>query len=206
MTNPIESVQAKIASIAGFGNGAFAASGRLGFKGANGPSFADTLDQVSSSKRVSAQGINLDYAALGLRESAALPLGDWSDKARALGNGRLTSDMLTPISQSGHRLAPFAAKDWDALVQDAAADGVAIRITDSYRTFDQQVDLASRKGLYELGGLAAVPGTSQHGWGMAVDVIVDDDPRVKSWLNENAHRYGWVSDVAREPWHYEWRR
>ena len=176
-------------------------SGRLGYKGPQDASFSNVLDSVS------AMGLNSrDLLALGLRSTPSMPQGAWADRARSLGNGRLTSDMLTPISQPGHRLAPFAAQDWDSLVQAAAADGVAIKITDSYRNFDQQVDLASRKGLYSEGGLAAVPGTSQHGWGMAVDVNVDDDPRVKEWLNNNGHKFGWVSDVAREPWHYEWRR
>jgi len=172
-------------------------SGRLGYKGPQDTSFSNVLDSVSGSNSVS---------SMGLRSTPSMPQGAWADRARSLGNGRLTSDMLTPISQPGHRLAPFAAQDWGSLVQAAAADGVAIKITDSYRNFDQQVDLASRKGLYSEGGLAAVPGTSQHGWGMAVDVNVDDDPRVKEWLNNNGHKFGWVSDVAREPWHYEWRR
>ncbi len=207
MSNPIESIKAQINSIESIRSRVSLPSGRLGYKGPQDSSFSDVLNNVSGSGRVSSMGLgNQDLSAFGLRSTPSMPQGAWADRARSLGNGRLTSDMLTPISQSGHRLAPFAARDWDALVQSAAADGVAIKITDSYRNFDQQVDLASRKGLYELGGLAAVPGTSQHGWGMAVDVNVDDDPRVKEWLNNNGHKFGWVSDVAREPWHYEWRR
>ena len=54
----------------------------------------------------------------------------------------------------------------------AAAAGVDIGVTDSYRPYEEQVDLVRRKGLYSQGGLAAVPGTSPHGWGMALDVDV----------------------------------
>lgn len=203
VSSPIDSIKARISSIASMYSSHAMPSGRLGYKGVESNTFSSVMDEVSG--RVSSfSASTLD--SLGLRETPSMPDGAWADRARQLGNGRLSSDMLTPISQSGHRLAPFAANDWDALVKAAASDGVPISITDSYRNFDQQVDLAARKGLYELGGLAAVPGTSQHGWGMAVDVNVDTDPRVKAWLNENAHRFGWVSDVPREPWHYEWRK
>jgi hypothetical protein len=120
------------------------------------------------------------------------------------GNGRVPSAALTPIAQSGHRLYAPAAAAWDSLVVAAAADGVNIRITDSYRSYDQQVDLANRKGLYSEGGLAARPGTSNHGWGLAVDADVND-ARTLEWMRTNAPRFGYVEAVPREPWHWEFR-
>jgi hypothetical protein len=122
----------------------------------------------------------------------------------SLGNGRIPSDRLQPIAQSGHRLYGPAAVAWDGLVSAAAADGVEMRITDSYRSYDQQVDLAHRKGLYKNGGLAATPGTSNHGWGLAVDADVRD-PAALAWIRANGPRFGFVEAVPREPWHWEYR-
>ena len=90
------------------------------------------------------------------------------------------------------------------MIADAKRDGVKIGITDSYRSYDEQVDLVRRKGLYSQGGLAATPGTSQHGWGLAVDADVTD-PATLNWVRANAHRFGWVEAVPREPWHWEYR-
>ena len=120
------------------------------------------------------------------------------------GNGQIPAAQLSPIGQGGHRLWGPAAASWQNLVSAAAADGISIRITDSYRSYDEQVDLAERKGLYKNGGLAAVPGTSPHGWGMAVDADVRD-PATLEWLQVNGPRFGWVETTPREPWHWEFR-
>lgn len=120
------------------------------------------------------------------------------------GNGQIPLDRLDLIGQGGHRLWGPAAAAWRSAVDAAAADGIELRITDSYRTYDEQVDLARRKGLYSEGGWAAVPGTSNHGWGLAVDADVTD-PATLSWLREHAPRFGFVEAVPREPWHWEYR-
>ena len=122
----------------------------------------------------------------------------------AYGNGNVPATALTPIRQSGHRLYAPASAAWDGLVSAAAADGVSIRITDSYRSYDQQVDLVNRKGLYSEGGLGARPGTSNHGWGLAVDADVND-ARTLDWIRTNGPRFGFVEAVPREPWHWEFR-
>lgn len=121
-------------------------------------------------------------------------------------NGRLSDAMLAPIG-GGQRLQPQAAQAWLSLQAAAAADGIHFHVTDSYRTYTQQVALAAAKGLYSEGGLAAQPGTSNHGLGLAVDV---GDSAAKSltapelaWLQRNAGRFGF-STIAREPWHWEY--
>ena len=86
----------------------------------------------------------------------------------------------------------------------ARADGIDLTITDSYRTFDQQVDLVQRKGLYSNGGYAATPGLSNHGWGLAVDADVTA-PQTLAWMRANAHTFGFVEAAPREPWHWEFR-
>lgn len=117
------------------------------------------------------------------------------------GNGRIPLEMLTPIGIGGHRLYAPAAQAFMSMRAAAAAEGIDIGITDSYRTYDQQVDLAARKGLYSQGGYAAVPGTSKHGWGMAIDI--DVDAAGQAWMRANAGRFGFVENVPREPWHWE---
>jgi zinc D-Ala-D-Ala carboxypeptidase len=122
----------------------------------------------------------------------------------AYGNGRIPSNALVPIGQGGHRLYGPAAEAWKSAVDAAAAEGVSLRVTDSYRSYDQQVDLAARKGIYSEGGWAATPGTSNHGWGMAVDADVSD-PATLTWIRANGWRFGFVEAVPREPWHWEYR-
>jgi hypothetical protein len=119
------------------------------------------------------------------------------------GNGRVPAEALSPIGIGSHRLWAPAARAFQAMRADAAAAGVEIGITDSYRDYDTQVSLARRKGLYSQGGLAATPGTSNHGWGMAVDL--DLDSKAQAWMRENGWRYGFVEDTPREPWHWGFR-
>lgn len=119
------------------------------------------------------------------------------------GNGRIPAEALEPIGVGNHRLWAPAARSFQAMKADAAAAGVEIGITDSYRDHATQVSLARRKGLYSQGGLAATPGTSNHGWGMAVDL--DLDSKGLAWMRENGWRYGFVEDTPREPWHWGFR-
>ena len=120
-------------------------------------------------------------------------------------NGRLDTNMLTSIG-GNHKLIDPAAQAYKRMVQAAAADGIEWTITDSYRTYEAQVDVARRKGLYSQGGLAAEPGTSNHGWGKAVDLgggANNNRTPENNWLRANAPRFGFTT-IAREPWHWEW--
>ena len=118
----------------------------------------------------------------------------------AYGNGRVPSSALQEVGSTGHRLWAPAAEQLDRLVQDARRAGVHIGITDSYRSYEAQVDVAERKGLYSQGGLAAVPGTSDHGWGMAVDL--DLNAEAQAWMRRHGPAYGFHEDTPREPWHW----
>ena len=120
------------------------------------------------------------------------------------GNGQIPSNALQSIGQGGHQLWGPAAQSWKNAVAAARVDGIDLKVTDSYRSYDQQVDLANRKGLYKDGGLGATPGTSNHGWGLAVDIDVSD-PATMSWVRANGWRFGFVEAVPREPWHWEFR-
>lgn len=57
------------------------------------------------------------------------------------------------------------------------------------------------------GNLAAVPGTSNHQNGIALDLntgAVAGSP-VYEWLVANAWKYGFIRAVSKERWHWEWR-
>jgi D-alanyl-D-alanine carboxypeptidase len=149
------------------------------------------------------------YSASGVPGSSVGQVGGYGSmpvpaELASYGNGQLPPSALESIGQGGHKLWAPAAEAWKSAVAAARADGIDLKVTDSYRSYDQQVDLANRKGLYKDGGLGAVPGTSNHGWGMAVDIDVSN-PATMAWVKANGYRYGFVEAVPREPWHWEYR-
>ena len=89
--------------------------------------------------------------------------------------------------------------------------GQNIGITDGYRPYDEQVQCRLEKG-----SLCADPGTSNHGWGKAVDIggccgINTGAGPAFDWLTTNAGRYGWnhpawaqTGGSKPEPWHWEY--
>ncbi|MBU2670542.1 M15 family metallopeptidase [Actinoplanes bogorensis] len=121
----------------------------------------------------------------------------------AYGNGKIPANALERVGDTRHKLWAPAADSLNSMIKDAKAQGVDIGITDSYRPYEEQVDLARRKGLYSQGGLAAKPGTSEHGWGMATDL--DLNPKALSWMRDNAEKYGFINNVPRENWHWAYR-
>ena len=64
--------------------------------------------------------------------------------------------------------------------------------------------------------LGAVPGTSNHGWGLAVDLcggIQSYTSPQHAWMTEHAGRFGWRQPAwaqqggsKPEPWHWEFGR
>lgn len=121
----------------------------------------------------------------------------------AYGNGKIPANALGSVGSTGHKLWAPAAESLNKMIADAKAQGVTIGITDSYRPYEEQVDLAKRKGLYSQGGLAAKPGTSEHGWGMATDL--DLNSKAQAWMRANGEKYGFHENVPREPWHWAYR-
>ncbi len=164
--------------------------------------FADTLARAVATYQVpgvaSATTVDTSPSSVRRVNGDMLPNG-----LAAHQNGRVPDAALTPVGDTGHRLWQPAAQQLTRLIDDARAQGVTIGITDSYRTYDTQVDLVRRKGLYSQGGLAAAPGTSDHGWGLAVDLRLDD--RAQAWMRANAERYGFAEDTPREPWHWAYQ-
>ncbi|NTV40089.1 MAG: peptidase M15, partial [Demequinaceae bacterium] len=167
--------------------GAFASSATLY---PEGTSFADVLASVSQTAGTSLAAAATQLNASGVPTSLA-----------GYGNGRIPETALAPLTGSGERMWAPAAEHLNNLLADAKKAGVAISITDGYRDYDSQVRVADQKGLYSQGGLAAAPGTSEHGWGLAVDLGLDATSQ--AWMRQHAKEYGFVENVPREPWHWE---
>jgi hypothetical protein len=126
-------------------------------------------------------------------------------------NGHIPLAALCPLwGTPGHYLRADAAHAFDQLSRAYAARfATPVCVTDSYRTFAEQVRLRAAKP-----GLAAVPGTSNHGWGTATDLcggIQGFGTAQHAWMVANAPLYGWFHPSwARqggskpEPWHWEY--
>lgn len=121
-------------------------------------------------------------------------------------NGRLPSAALGNIV--GGRLRRDAAKAWNAMNAESIRKyGVTLRPTggqSSYRS------IAGQRYFWNLwksgrGNLAAYPGTSNHGWGLAVDLAT---PQMRSIVDKIGAKYGFAkrwSDAPGEWWHIKWK-
>ncbi len=127
-------------------------------------------------------------------------------------NGKIPSSALCALNAApGLQLecgAAAAYNDMDAAF--AARFGHPIGITDGYRSYEEQVQCRAEKG-----NLCADPGTSNHGWGKAVDIggygVNTGAGEAYDWLKANAGNYGWVHPAwaepggsKPEPWHWEY--
>jgi zinc D-Ala-D-Ala carboxypeptidase len=63
------------------------------------------------------------------------------------GNGKIPPTALGKVGDTRHKLWAPAAEKLTQMMADAKAQGVHIGITDSYRPYEEQVDLVRRKGL-----------------------------------------------------------
>ena len=115
-------------------------------------------------------------------------------------NGQLPDSTLAPIKDG--RLLKGAAAAWNAMNVHARLLGLELTPTgsmSSYRTLAQQKLLYAQ---YLSGGnLAAKPGYSNHGWGVAVDVAT---LQMRQLIDRIGEPYGWAkkwSDAPTEYWH-----
>lgn len=125
-------------------------------------------------------------------------------------NGFLPPEMLCPLATApGQQLARQAAEAFDRMSQAyRLTTGSFLCVTDSYRPYEAQVQVFAQKP-----SLAATPGRSQHGWGLAVDFcggIERPTTPAAQWMQSNASAFGWVhpswaqpGGSRPEPWHWE---
>lgn len=142
---------------------------------------------------------------------------DYEVKLLKLSNGEKVDERIYP--------------DLQKMFDDARAAGLELFVAQGYRTENEQKRLLDQKQeAYENEGNSpaeakelakkwvAVPGTSEHQLGIAVDINADEEKckpdDVYSWLSENAHKYGFINrypadktditGIIYEPWHYRY--
>lgn len=137
---------------------------------------------------------------------------------------------LTELS-NGKKVDSRIYPELQEMFNAARAQGYGLFVREGYRTQEEQQQLMNEKiEAYENEGKlkseakklaeqwVAIPGTSEHQLGIAVDINADttkssrDD--VYNWLEENAHTYGFIkrypsnktdiTGVINEPWHYRY--
>ena len=141
---------------------------------------------------------------------------DYSVKLKELRNDQWVDERIYPELQQ--------------MFDDARAEGIYPLINESYRTAERQQEiLDSYIASYEAEGLSreeaeeqalslvAVPGTSEHQLGLALDIIVEyeeDSTQTWQWLKDNCWRYGFIlrypedkseiTGIDYEPWHFRY--
>jgi peptidoglycan DL-endopeptidase CwlO len=124
-------------------------------------------------------------------------------------NGEIPAEALCQLGVYRHALRCDAAAGYAAMgAAFSERFGTGLCITDSYRSLGSQMSAFRLKP-----ALAAVPGTSNHGWALAVDLcggIQNSGSAEWRWMTANAGRFGFVQpDWAApggekpEPWHWE---
>lgn len=122
------------------------------------------------------------------------------------------------------------------MMDDCRAAGLSPYICSSYRTWEKQSRLfednvvslmaqgySEEDARSETAKNVAIPGTSEHQLGLAVDIVdknyqvldeAQEGTAVQQWLMENSYKYGWIlrypadksdiTGIVYEPWHYRY--
>lgn len=136
----------------------------------------------------------------------------------------------------GHAVDKRCYEALNRMMDDCRAAGLEPLICSSYRSRDKQTQLYNRQvdnltaqgysraeAEEEAGKSIAVPGTSEHQLGLAVDIVdvsnqnldqSQEDTDVQQWLMKNSWRYGFIlryptdktelTGIKYEPWHYRY--
>ena len=167
---------------------------------------ANLLDPTSPTALIE----TLPNAESSLRRSLQETVAAYGDSTAGYANGRIPADVLCPLPFApGHMLRCDAAERLTALSAEFEKEfGYPIPLTDSYRPYAVQVAVKGTKP-----HLAAIPGTSNHGWGLAIDLddpVAGGDSPEYVWLRLHAPDYGWdnpswarLGGAKPEPWHFE---
>ncbi len=136
-------------------------------------------------------------------------------------NGKIPQSALAPIPWAQLGPAYLRTDAVEALaelnIEFKAQFGYDLAINDAYRDYAGQVYQRNRWCSLGKCQNAAVPGTSNHGWALAVDIgnkshtVLGFNSPEYIWLKANAGKYGWVHPKYMEPggsgpfeaWHWE---
>lgn len=151
---------------------------------------------------------------------------------------KVPSDFSVELTQlkNGHAIDKRAYPDLQDMMDAIRAEGLSPLICSSYRTNEKQQTLynnqvskylargySQSEAETEAGKWVAVPGTSEHQTGLAVDIVdmnyqlldeKQEDTAVQKWLMKNSYKYGFIlrypsdkseiTGINYEPWHYRY--
>ena len=138
--------------------------------------------------------------------------------------------------RNGQAVDSRAYPDLQEMMDDCRAAGLDPLICSSYRTQEKQQELyekkiqrlldagySHRRAVEEAGTVVAVPGTSEHQTGLALDIVdtsyqlldeAQENTDVQQWLMAHSWEYGFVlrypsgkreiTGIVYEPWHYRY--
>lgn len=145
----------------------------------------------------------------------------------------LPDDYAVELTQltNGHAVDKRIYPALQEMFDDARHSGVYPVVVSGYRTAEKQKHLMDEKIDYYLSegysaekaaaraeAKIALPGTSEHQLGLAVDINADGvhskGEEVYAWLNKNSYKYGFIqryaadktqiTGIVDEPWHYRY--
>ena len=140
------------------------------------------------------------------------------------------------VAEDGYRVDRSCKASLLQMLQDCRDAGFDARITSAYRDQETQIELYNNKVWYflnrgyeeeaarkEAATIIAVPGTSEHQLGLAVDLVdsshwvldeSQEDTPAQKWLMEHCWEYGFIlrypnekseqTGIIYEPWHYRY--
>ena len=132
--------------------------------------------------------------------------------------------------RNGHHVDERIYPELQQMFDDARAVGIYPLINESFRTAERQQQIMDKYiAGYEAQGMShddavkkaqsivALPGTSEHQLGLALDIIAEfdtDSTATWNWLRDNAWRYGFIlrypadkvdiTGIDYEPWHFRY--
>jgi len=172
--------------------------------------------QIQANKLSAISSADLDWNLTLVNRANYMPT-DYQVKLMSLSNGiQIDERIYAPLQQ---------------MFDDARKDGVYPIVRDGYRTQEEQERLMrdkikafeseghSKERAKELAeGWVAIPGTSEHQLGIAIDINADSEKStnqiVYKWLADNSYKYGFIlrypedktelTGIQYEAWHYRY--
>lgn len=173
---------------------------------------AAEVEQLREQSEQSTEELTTELEAQGLDPETYMASADCdpaaAEAAGGYPNGLLPEEALCEL-YDGYFLRADAAQDFLELNMEYVDEfGENICINSAYR------DLPNQHRVYaeQPPGFAAVPGTSNHGLGQAIDLgcgIQNFRSERWNWMEENGARYNWIHPAWAksnpfEPWHWEY--
>jgi hypothetical protein len=139
--------------------------------------------------------------------SSSDPCSGFGDASGCISNSQLKS-----LGIGNHKLQTDAANAFIKMYSDMPSEiKSSVKLSDSYRPlnvqckifdFDHYEKTGKKRKKGTAGTAAAYPGSSNHGWGRAIDISPSN---VQKWIKENGEKYGWTwgeGKAVGEPWHF----